>query len=322
MRAVRVHQFGVPEVMKVEKDLPIPVPGDTQVLIKVQATGVNPVDTYIRSGNYARLPTLPYTPGSDAAGVVEAVGEKVTNFKKGDRAYTVRSVSGAYAEYCVAEAMHTGRLSEKLSFSQGAGLGVPYFTAYRALVLKAKLKAGETVLVHGASGAVGLACLQIAKNMGAQVVGTAGTPEGMELVKKLGADHVFNHREDGYTDKIMKATGGEGADVTVEMLSNVNLQKDLEMAKMNGRIAIVGCRGTIEINPRATMAKELNVMGILLMAFTSEEYAECHSFLWKGAEEKWLAPHVCRDYPLEHAAASHTDIINSSGTKGKLVLTL
>ncbi|KAL8613225.1 hypothetical protein ACOMHN_001550 [Nucella lapillus] len=321
MRAIRVHQFGAPEVMKVEKDLPIPVPGDTQVLLKVEAAGVNPVDTYIRSGAYARLPTLPYTPGSDAAGTVEAVGGKVTAFKKGDRAYTVRSVSGAYAEYCMSEEVHTGHLSQKLSFPQGAALGVPYYTAYRAMIKKAQVKAGETVLIHGASGAVGVACLQIAKSVGCKVLGTAGTPEGMAMLKKLGIDGAFNHRQEGYTALIMSATDSAGPDVIVEMLSDVNLQRDLEMAKTGARIAVIGCRGTVEVNPRLMMAKELQVMGIMMQATTPEEFRQVHSYLGAGCEAGWLSPSVHHQYPLEEAAVCHQDIVNSAGAQGKLVLT-
>ncbi|XP_076436420.1 quinone oxidoreductase-like [Babylonia areolata] len=320
MRAVRVHKWGGPEVLTVDKAVPVPVPGDTQVLIRVQASGVNPVDTYIRSGTYARLPQLPYVPGSDAAGVVEAVGEKVTNFKKGDRAYSARSVSGAYAEYTVSDTLHTGHLSEKLSFSQGAALGVPYYTAYRALVIKGKVKAGETVLVHGASGAVGLASVQIATSLGLRVLGTAGTQEGMDVVKANGAADVFNHREEGYTDKILSATGGEGPDVIVEMLSNVNLQRDLEIIKSQGRILVIGCRGTVEVNPRLMMGKELQVNGIMLASSTPEDWRETTSFLEAGAEEGWLKPCVCKEYPLEDAPAAHHDIINKTASLGKLVL--
>lgn len=322
MRAIKVHQWGGPEVLKLETDVPVPVPGENQVLMKVHASGVNPVDTYIRSGTYARKPELPYIPGSDAAGVIVTVGENVTNFKPGDRAYSVRSVTGAYCEYAVSDVQYTAHLSEKLTFSQGASLGVPYYTAYRALINKAKIKPGETILVHGASGAVGMASVQIAKVMGLRILGTAGTKEGLELVKANGANEVFNHREDGYTEQIMAATGGLGPNVIIEMLANVNLQHDLEMLHFQGRLVVVGCRGTTDINPRLMMGKEAQVFGVMLSGATTEDWKEMHSFMEAGAEDGWVNPHVNREYPLEEAAAAHHDIINNSGTVGKLVLKL
>nr|KAG5710572.1 hypothetical protein BaRGS_013218 [Batillaria attramentaria] len=292
------------------------------VLIKVHASGINPVDTYIRSGVYASKPELPYTPGSDAAGVVEAVGPNVTNFKKGDRVYSASCVSGAYAEYAVSDVVNAGHLGEKLSYSQGASLGVPYYTAYRALVKKAQIKPGETVLVHGASGAVGLASVQIARSQGLRVLGTAGTPEGLKLVSRNGASDVFNHREEGYAEKILAATGGKGPNVILEMLSNVNLQRDLEMVNFQGRIVVIGCRGTIEINPRLMMGKESQVMGMMLRASTPDEWRETTAFLEDGMVSGWLQPVVGKEYPLEDVAKAHDDIINNTGTLGKLVLKL
>lgn len=202
MRAIRVFEFGGPDVLKFQSDVAVPIPKDHQVLIKVHACGVNPVDTYIRSGTYSRKPPLPYTPGSDVAGVIEAVGENVSAFKTGDRVFTAGTISGGYAEFAVAADDTVYTLPEKLDFKQGAALGVPYFTAYRALLHSARGKAGESVLVHGASGGVGLAACQIARAYGLKVLGTAGTEEGKNIVLRNGAHEVFNHREVNYIDKI------------------------------------------------------------------------------------------------------------------------
>nr|KAF6377660.1 crystallin zeta [Myotis myotis] len=202
MRAIRVFEFGGPDVLKFQSDVAVPITKDHQVLIKVHACGVNPVDTYIRSGTYSRKPPLPYTPGSDVAGVIEAVGENVSAFKKGDRVFTAGTISGGYAEFAVAADDTVYTLPEKLDFKQGAALGVPYFTAYRALLHSARGKAGESVLVHGASGGVGLAACQIARAYGLKVLGTAGTEEGKNIVLRNGAHEVFNHREVNYIDKI------------------------------------------------------------------------------------------------------------------------
>ncbi|XP_035025464.1 quinone oxidoreductase [Hippoglossus stenolepis] len=322
MRAIRVSEFGAPSVLSLCSQVAVPQPGLRQVLIRVQACGVNPVETYIRAGTYSKKPTLPYTPGTDAAGVVETAGEGVVAFKAGDRVFTTATVSGAYAEFTVAADDCVHKLPDALEFTQGAAIGIPYFTAYRALIHKAHSKAGETVLIHGASGGVGVAACQLSRALGLRVLGTAGTPEGMKLVLNNGAHMAFNHREQGYTDKIMEATGGRGVDVIVEMLSNVNLSKDLQMLAYGGRVTVIGSRGPIEINPRDTMAKESSIMGVALFFATPEEMKECAAYLYAGMEAGWLRPVVGSQYPLDKAAQAHHDIIESPGAAGKIVLTM
>ncbi|XP_073347974.1 quinone oxidoreductase [Pagrus major] len=322
MRAIRVGEFGGPSVLRLCSDVTVPQPGHRQVLIRVHACGVNPVETYIRAGTYARKPTLPYTPGTDVAGVVETIGEGVTAVKAGDRVFTTATVSGGYAEYTVAADDCVHKLPDALDYTQGAALGIPYFTAYRALVHKAHIKAGETVLIHGASGGVGVAACQLSRALGLKVLGTAGTPEGMKLVLQNGAHLAFNHREKDYTDKIMEATEGKGIDVIVEMLSNVNLSKDLQMLAYGGRVAIVGCRGSIEINPRDIMAKESSIVGVVLFFSAPEEQKECAALLYAGMESGWLKPVVGSQFPLDKAAQAHHDIIECPGAAGKMVLTM
>ncbi|XP_037314392.2 quinone oxidoreductase isoform X1 [Pungitius pungitius] len=320
MRAVRVTEFGDPSVLRLRADVAVPRPGSRQVLIRVHACGVNPVETYIRAGTYARKPPLPYTPGTDVAGVVETVGEGVTAVKAGDRVFTTATESGGYAEFAVAADRCVHKLPEALHLSQGAAIGVPYFTAYRALVHKAHAKAGETVLIHGASGGVGVAACQLSRALGLKVLGTAGTPEGLKLVLSNGAHMAFNHREEGYTDQILEATQGGGIDVIVEMLSNINLSADLQMLALGGRVAIVGCRGSVEINPRDAMAKESSIMGVALFLATPEENEECAALLCAGMEAGWLRPVVGSQYPLAEAARAHHDIIECAGAAGKTVL--
>lgn len=186
MRAARVSSFGEPDVIVEQTDVPIPVPSSSEVLIRVKAAGVNPVETYIRSGTYPRLPPLPYTPGSDCSGVIECVGNSVVKFKPGDSVWTHQSISGSYAEFSLAHEDAVFLLPEGLDFEQGAALGVPYMTAYRALVHKAHAKKGETVLVNGASGGVGIAGVQIAKGLGCKVIGTAGSTKGISIIKEAG----------------------------------------------------------------------------------------------------------------------------------------
>src|SRR5262245_51274437 len=193
MRAIVVRDFGSPHVLRLEEVDP-PEAGPGEVLVRVAAAGVNPVEAYLRSGNYTRRPPLPWTPGSDAGGSVEAVGAGVSRFARGDRVYVGGSRTGTYAELCVASERQVHPLPQRLSFAQGAALHVPYATAWRALVEKARMRPGEFVLVHGASGGVGLAAVQIARAAGAVTIGTAGTAAGHDAVVAAGANHVLDHR--------------------------------------------------------------------------------------------------------------------------------
>src|SRR5689334_5173398 len=248
MKAIRVHEFGGPEVMTIE-EVPDPSPGPAQVLVRVKAIGVNPVDHYIRTGTYARKPPLPYTPHTDIGGIVEAVGTGATRFKKGDRVYAFAVVGGG-AELAICEEWQVMPLADQASFQQGAAIGVPYGTAWRALFIRARARAGETVLVHGASGGVGTAAVQLARAAGLRVLGTAGTDAGLKLIQEQGAHTVFNHRDADYRAGIFAATGGRGADLILEMLANVNLDNDLDLLALHGRVVVIGNRGRIEIDPR------------------------------------------------------------------------
>src|SRR5271155_635537 len=209
MKAIRVHEFGGPEVLKLE-EVGTPKPSAGEVLVRIHAAGINPYDTYMRAGTYALKPPLPYTPGSDAAGVVEAVGDGVKKVKRDDRVYTAKTLTGAYAEYALALESQVFPLPEKISFAQGAAVWVPYGTAFTALHHHGHARAGETLLVHGASGGVGIAAVQMARAMGLTVIGTAGTEKGLGLVKKEGAHFVFQHGKPDCADEVMKTTGGRG----------------------------------------------------------------------------------------------------------------
>jgi NADPH2:quinone reductase len=318
MKAIRVHQFGGPEVLNLE-EIPTPKPDAGQVLVRVRAIGVNPYDTYMRAGTYAIKPPLPYTPGSDAAGTVEAVGPGVTKVKPGDRVYTSRTLTGAYAEYALALEEQVYRLPGNISFEQGAGVWVPYGTAYHALHHFAKARAGETVLVHGASGGVGTASVQIARAMGMTVFGTAGTDKGLELVKREGAHQAFNHRHAGYHEEIMKASAGRGVDVILEMLANVNLGADLKMLATEGRVVVIGSRGDVTITPRDLMSRRASVRAFTLWAAQAAEVAEIHAGLFAGMENGTLRPVVAKQIPLAEAARAHKEILEP-GASGQIVL--
>ncbi|XP_020618055.1 quinone oxidoreductase-like, partial [Orbicella faveolata] len=240
--------------------------------------------------------------------------------QEGDRVYVCGSLTGTYAEFALCNASSVHLMPDSVSFSQGAAIYVPYYTAYRALFQRLHAKAGETVLIHGASGGVGLAAVQLAKAYGMKVLGTAGTAEGEEVVKQAGASQVFNHRQDGYVQNILDATDARGADVIVEMLANASLSKDLKLVANKGRIGVVGNRGTIEINPRETMAKESNIIGVMLGQASEGERHEMTYAISAGLQAGFLSPVVGHEYQLSQASDAHRDIIEGKGAKGKLVL--
>ena len=320
MKAIVVREFGPAEVMKLE-EVPDPVPGPGQVVVQVKAVGINPVDTYIRSGTYVRKPNLPYTPGTDAGGVVAAVGPEVTGFKNGDRVYTHGTASGygAYAEATLCDSAQVHPLADHLSFAQGAAIGAPYGTAWRALFDRARAQPGETLLVHGASGGVGIAATQLARAHGMRVIGTAGTEKGAALVRTQGAHEVLNHRDAGYLDGILPLTGGHGVDVILEMLANVNLDRDLGVLAFRGRIVSVGNRGRVDIDPRKLMSKDGTILGMTMFNATAEDLRTAHAALVAGLENGALKPVVSREFQLPQAPQAHAAILEP-GALGKIVL--
>lgn len=318
MKAIRVNEFGPPEVMRLE-EVPDLVPGTGEVVVKVAAVGVNPVDTYIRSGMYLPSLKLPYTPGLDAAGIISAVGPDVKHRRVGQGVYVARSISGTYAEEVLCKEFQTHRLPDGISFGQGAAIGVPYGAAYRALFQRARALPGETVLVHGASGGVGIAAVQLAHGAGMTVIGTAGYKSGLELVEAQGAHHVLNHHAQGYLDKLAELTCGKGVDVVLEMLANVNLDKDLGAIGVGGRIVVIGSRGRIEIDPRTAMTKEAIILGMTLFNASEKELESMHAALYAGLTNATLRPVVSKEIPLAEAATAHHAVMEGS-TLGKIVL--
>jgi NADPH:quinone reductase len=318
MKAIRVHEFGPPEVMKLE-EVEDPKPGPGQVVVRVYAIGVNPVDTYIRSGSYATRPHLPYTPGMDAAGVIEAAGSGVTGVSPGNRVYVAGSLSGSYAEKTLCKDSQVQPLPEGITFAQGASMGVPYAAAYRALFNRARAIPGEVVLVHGASGGVGIAAVQLARAAGMHVIGTSGSETGRSLVAAQGADHVFDHSAPDHLGKIMDLTNGNGVDVIIEMLANVNMGRDLGILARNGRIVVVGSRGRVEIDPRDIMKRDAAILGMVLMNADACEMHSIHAALVAGLRCKTLSPVIGSEMPLSEAARAHHEIMEP-GSYGKIIL--
>ena len=318
MRSIRVAAHGGPEVLEFV-DLPDPQAGPGQVLVRVHAAGVNPVDTYIRAGTQGYGAPLPYTPGLDAAGVVEAVGSGVTSVRAGDRVYTVGTLTGAYAERTVCAERQVHRLPDGVSFAAGAALGIPYGTAYRALFQRAQVLPGEAVLIHGGSGGVGIAATQMARAHGCTVIATAGSDRGRALVREQGAHHVFDHRREGYLGEVLAATGGRGVDAIVELLANANLGRDLEVLAPRGRVVVIGSRGTVEINPRELMRRDADVRGMSLLVAPERDLQSAYAGITAGLESGVLRPVVGRELPLAEAAAAHR-LVMEPGAYGKIVL--
>jgi NADPH2:quinone reductase len=317
MKAIRVHAFGEPDVLNLE-EVPDPTPGPGQVLLRVKAIGVNPVETYIRAGRYGPR-QFPFTPGADCAGVIERLGEGVTQWNVGDRAYTASTVTGAYAELAVCDANKVFPLPAHVDFAEGAALGVPATTAYRALFDRGQARPGETVLVHGATGGVGLFCVQLARAHGCTVIGTGGSTEGRALLLKEGAHYALDHTAPDYLDQLMTLTGGRGVELILEMLANVNLDRDLAVLAKRGRVVVVGNRGRIEIDPRQIMMRDADVRGMTLMNLTDPELYAIHRALGAALEARILRPVIDARMPLADAARAHREILEGS-SRGKIIL--
>lgn len=309
MRAVVVHEFGEPEVLGLEQ-LPEPTPVPGEVLVRIQAAGVNPFETYVRAGTYSDLPALPYTPGADGAGVRTDTGERV---------YVTGSLSGTYAEYALCREEDVRPLPDALSYAQGAALGTPYTTAYRALFQRARATAGERVLVHGASGGVGLAVVQLALAAGLEVTGTAGSQAGSELVAAQGAVRVLDHHDPGHLTAAVELTGGDGYDLIVESLANANLGADLKALAPRGRVIVVGSRGPVEVDARDLMNAEGAILGMRLPNARAEEVEAARAAVDTGLHSGVLRPVVGRELPLAEAARAHR-LLMERPALGRLVL--
>ncbi len=316
MKAIRVHAFGGPEVLRLEA-VPDLKPGAGQVVVRVRGAGVNPVETYIRAGIYGPK-EFPYTPGTDAGGTIESVGAGVSA-RPGDRVFVTGSITGTYAERTLCDAERVFPLPDDLTFEQGAAIGVPYGTAFRALFTRGGASAGDTVLVHGASGGVGVAGVQLAHQAGLRVIGTAGTERGRQLVKEQGAEHVLDHTQPDYLSQLMEITEGRGVNVILEMLANVNLGKDLTVLAKRGCVVVIGSRGAVEVNPRDTMSRDADIRGMSLAHATDEERMRMYTQMGKQFAAGKLKPIVGQEIRLADAPRAHEAVMRS-GSYGKIVL--
>jgi len=316
--AVRVPAAGPSSIMRLETLPPLAYPSRGEIAVLVKYSGVNPVETYIRSGAYASVPPYPFTPGGCCSGIVTSVGEGVEKFSIGDRIYSARTVSGSYAERALINASFAWHLPSSIGFAEGAALGVPYHTAYRAVFTKARLKRNQTILVHGASGAVGVACVQMAKSAGCRVIGSAGSEAGRKAISEY-CDVVVSH---GDINRVLEFTNGTGVDAIIEMAAHKNLGADLKMLATGGTVVVVGSRGPIEVNPRDVMSRESTITAVMLWHAKPREFDEAAEYIADGLKSCKLKPLVGQIFEgLEKAADAHDEVIEHvKGTVGKIVI--
>ena len=318
MKAVQIQDYGpVSDLAVVEAPKPVIKAG--QLLVQIGAAGINPVDTYIRSGTNNYQANFPHTPGNDGAGTVVEVADDVTEFKVGDRIYFSRCLSGSSAEFASCLAEKAFPLPDNISFEQGACLGVPYTTAHRALFDRAHAQAGQKVLIHGGTGAVGIAAVQLALAAGLEVVASAGSDAGEELLKTQGAHLVINHKEADHLAPFQNLENG--FDIVIEMLADQNLDQDLKALAHGGCVAVIGNRGTVEINPRDLMARDAAVVGVALANVKTPALKQIGKSLFPLLSSGLLTPVVRKTYSLDELGQAHEDVLKA-GALGNLVVTI
>lgn len=304
MKAIVYKQYGGPEVLEYV-DLPTPEPKENEVLVQIGASGLNPIDTYFRSG-VRPVPSFPYIPHFDLAGTVAKVGAKVTKWKIGDRVWAT-NVQGTAAEYQTVTEEKLFPLPEHMSFAEGAAVPMAFMTAHLALFARGKLTNAETVLIYGASGAVGQAAVQLAKLVGATVIATAGSEEKAQLAKASGADQIILYKTEDIVERVNEITEGDGVPLILDMSLSDNIDRNFEMIKNRGRIVTIGSpnNNTPVLPWRLLNAKNASLQGILLFTAEPEEFQLAGNEISRGLAEKKLSAHVGAEFPLKEAAAGH-----------------
>lgn len=323
MKAVLCKQFGPPESLVVE-DLASPVPGKGEVVVSMRAASLNFPDVLIIQNKYQFKPDLPFSPGSELAGVVKSVGEGVTAFKPGDKVIAYATY-GAFAEEVKLEANRLLPLPEGMDFPSGAAFLLTYGTSDHALRDRAQLKAGETLLVLGASGGVGLAAIEIGKALGAKVIACASSADKLEVCRQHGADELINYATEDLRERIKAITGGKGVDVVYDAVGGPYTEPALRSTAWRGRVLVVGfAAGDIPRIPlNLTLLKGCSIVGVFWGDFTRREpkaFAQSLAQLGAWFREGKLKPHVSQTFPLEKAVEA-LQLMAGRKVKGKVVLT-
>jgi NADPH:quinone reductase len=323
MRQVRFDGAGGPEVIRLET-APVPQPGTGQVLIEVAAAGVNRPDCLQRAGGYPPPPGATDVPGLEVSGRVVAVGAGVQELTVGDEVCALVA-SGGYAEYCVADAALCLPIPSPLSLLEGAGIPENYYTVYDNVFTRGRLAAGETLLVHGGSSGIGSTAIQLAKQFGATVYATAGSPEKCDFCRSLGADVAIDYREQDFVEEIRTLTDGRGVDVILDMVGGPYIERNLSILAIEGRLVQIAFLQTskVEINLMPVMLRRLTVTGSTLRPRSVELKAKIaealRQIVWPLLEKGAVRPVIHATFPLEQAREAH-QLMESSAHQGKIML--
>ena len=322
MRAVVVDRLGEPRDLRVG-DTPEPELFAGGLAVDVKAAGCNFFDILMVQGRYQVKPPLPFIPGAEVGGVVSAVGAEVDGFRPGDR-ILANVPMGAFAERIVVPARAAWRMPDGMGFDEGAALPIVYPTSYAALVLRAGLRAGETLLVHAAAGGVGLAAVQIGKALGAHVLATAGGPEKLAIAREAGADICIDYRSADWPEQVKAATDGRGADVIYDSVGGDVLDQSLKCIAWSGRLLVIGFAGgrIPEIKANRILLKNIAVVGLHWGAYQQHEPAripEVVGALFRMYAAGTIRPVIGARYPLDRVADA-LEALGSRRTHGKVVL--
>ncbi len=320
MKAVQFHEFGNNDVLRLE-DIPVPEPKSGEVLIRVQAGGVNFGDIQLRKNQYIYTPNLPFTPGFEVAGTIEQLGADVTGFSIGQRVAAFMS-HGGYAESAIAPAQLTVALPDEVDFNSAVAVMTQGVTAFLMLKEIAQMKPGQSVLVHAAAGGVGSLAVQIAKILGAsQVIATASSPEKLEFARSLGSDTPVNYQDADWQEQVMRATDGKGVDVILEAVGGDIFHKSLDCLAFRGQLIVYGrSSGSTAFDPIILLNKARTVTGFSLYDFVENSlYSESLNALFAYIKQGQLKAQIGGVFPLAEASKVH-QLIESRSTQGKLIL--
>lgn len=320
MKAIQFHEYGDADVLRLE-DISVPQPKPGEVLIRVEACGVNFADTLQRQNKYIYTPALPFIPGQEVAGTVEQLGAEVKSFSVGQRVVAFIA-NGGYAEYVVAPAQMTVNLPQEVNFDAGAAILIAGLTAFHMLKTVAQLTSKQTVLVNAAAGGVGSVAVQLAKILGAkQIVATAGSPEKLELARSLGADTLVNYRDGDWHEQVLQATDNKGVDVILESVGGEVFNQSLECLADWGNLIVYGrSSGSAVFDPSNLIAKNQSVIGFGVYGFLQNPlYSESVKTLFEYIKQGHLKVQIGGLFPLTQATKVH-QLIESRSTQGKLIL--
>lgn len=321
MKAIQISQYGGPEVLKIQ-EVEIGKPTKGQALVRMKAAGVNFIDIYQRRGTYPVA--LPYVPGLEGSGIVEAVGDDVVNVKPGDRVAFVHE-PGTYAELCLVNAEYLINLPKEISFLQGAAFPLQGMTAHYLIHEFRKIKPNDVVLIHAAAGGMGLLLVQWAKHLGAKVIGTVSTEEKAKIAKDAGADEVILYTKQDFAVEVQRLTNGHGADLIIDGVAKTTFAGNLKAAALRGNIVIFGAASgpADPISPNILMGHSLTLSGGSLFNFilTREELLMRSNAVLEGISQDFLKLRIDHAFPLKQAADAHQKLEDRK-TIGKLVLTI